>query len=372
MKYRKTNVKKWTDNLHLSMSTEQQHLFDYLNTNPYTRMCGIHPIAIDKAARQTGHTSRGFENLLYSFCRQFPGVVWLDEETKEYIMPSWICENFSSSPKTIAGIINSLKKVESIDAIRILSASIKGASLQGLKKQVSNHLRSLSAQGSVKRVHGDKVLDNQPLTKHLTGRTKELKNLRTKEERTYTNMSSKNLLSYDSENLLFPNKEIQYLDTHVNKKPEEITPKKVARKKGSFDYELLEGAKEVIKTLNDYSGRRFPSDPNGSGPANGTNNIMLVLKLYKKVGNFEDIKDMVLLMCYKWKGDPVMKQYLQPSTIFGREKSLGYVQSAVEARDNPEIKVMIDQAKEKARQSGNATDSQFGADFANAMYQTIF
>lgn len=182
--------------------------------------------------------------------------------------------------------------------------------------------------------------------------------------------SSKELSKVDSP-MLFNEEEVVYLESQISNK-ENLPSKKVPRKKVSIDNGLVKSAIEVIEFLNECAGRKFPSNPDGEGPANGTNNIKLVLKLYRKVHNFEDIKDMVLLKCYEWKGNVRMKTYLQPSTIFGREKSLGYVQSAIEARNNPEIKNMIDAAKEKQRQQGETIGGNVTASTAARIYESIF
>ena len=373
MKFRKTNVEKWNDDIHRSFSPEQKLIYDYLNTCPTTSMCGIHPLDMATAAKLIGINETALKNAFLAFCKQFPFVIAFDEKTNEYFMPSWIKENYSTSPKVQTGMIHALKRVDSVPLISLLNDRIKGSPTL-FKKALQNTLRSKRQKNTCEQRASSQVFDLQPLLIQSPEELKEPKELieleEEKKERNYTIQSGKNIPDDD---VNYPNsdkEQMQLFSVDVPlKKPNFETPKKVAEKKGSVRF--MSEAIEVLRFLNELTGRKFASDPDGKGRMNGTNNIKLVLKLFKKVGNFEDIKDMILWKAYQWKDKPMMKQYLQPSTLFSREKSFAYVQEACEARENPELKTMIDEAKVFAQRQGLAT-GEFSPKTAQSIYQSIF
>lgn len=182
MKYRKTNVRKWTDDIHISMSPEQKLIFDWLNTNPYTKMCGIHPISFATMARQVGIVEQNVRNAFEAMCKQFPNVIAFDEQTNEYFMPSWLIENAASkSPKVVKPVCDQIQEVQSEWLLRLLNERTS-ASRERVKKAVRDRLRSLSQSSKAQNQRGvSQIFENQSLAIPLGGRTKELKNLRTKE-----------------------------------------------------------------------------------------------------------------------------------------------------------------------------------------------
>lgn len=81
-------------------------------------------------------------------------------------------------------------------------------------------------------------------------------------------------------------------------------------------------AAEAIEFLNAKAGKRFPVYL-GSGELSKSSTM--VLRLLRDGHELDDIKSVIAMKCREWKGQPRMRPYLRPKTLFGPENFEQYV-----------------------------------------------
>tara|TARA_R110000796_G_C14497240_1_gene428490 strand:+ start:256 stop:1149 length:894 start_codon:yes stop_codon:yes gene_type:complete len=126
-------------------------------------------------------------------------------------------------------------------------------------------------------------------------------------------------------------------NTSINNTVNNTINNTVNKEHTPFQKELIKSSVEVIEYFNELAGRKVSIKENSE-------NVKYVLALRKKVGNFDDIKNMVMVKCWEWKGDAKMQKYLEPITIFKRHGKR-YTEEAKEAKENPNYQEILKAAK---------------------------
>lgn len=102
----------WTDNKVIDEFTpEDKYFYLYLLTNPQTNLCGCYEISYKSMSEDTGYNKDTCLRLLKRF-DEVHNVIKFNESTKEVLVLNWYKYNWSSSTKTITGVISTAKHIK--------------------------------------------------------------------------------------------------------------------------------------------------------------------------------------------------------------------------------------------------------------------
>lgn len=106
-------------------------------------------------------------------------------------------------------------------------------------------------------------------------------------------------------------------------------------------------SQEAISLLNELRGSNFKPDSRDT--------LKHIAARMKEGFELEDFKLVVGHQCQRWKGDPKMRTYLRPSTLFNGAKFEGYLEDARASQHKPEMIAFapLDDPWEEARRIGN-------------------
>lgn len=159
-----------------------------------------------------------------------------------------------------------------------------------------------------------------------------------------------NLFSFDENGQRFTKEDVEEFDemtydemreNHALKNSQKTKEKSSAKKEKS-----QADAIRWIKLLADLTGVNWAFDPKGKGPHCGKTNIGYVEKLFRKGYSYDDLEVFLYYMYWMWKDKPDMFQYLRPSTLLDRKKTISYIEEAMIAKTNPAFLEKIKKAKE--------------------------
>lgn len=86
---------------------------------------------------------------------------------------------------------------------------------------------------------------------------------------------------------------------------------------------IVNQARIIIHFLNENASRSFGESE--------SHLKFIMARLHEVNGDLEGVKRMIMRQCSKWKNDPMMGQYLRPSTLFNKTKFHEYYDD----RDTP-------------------------------------
>lgn len=110
--YRNVRLSFWTDNKVIDEFTpEDKYFYLYLLTNPQTNLCGCYEISYKSMSEDTGYNKDTCLRLLKRF-DEVHNVIKFNESTKEILVLNWYKYNWSSSSKTITGVISAAKYIK--------------------------------------------------------------------------------------------------------------------------------------------------------------------------------------------------------------------------------------------------------------------
>ena len=110
--YRNVRLSFWTDNKVIDEFTpEDKYFYLYLLTNPQTNLCGCYEISYKSMSEDTGYNKDTCLRLLKRF-DEVHNVIKFNESTKEILILNWYKYNWSSSAKTITGVISAAKYIK--------------------------------------------------------------------------------------------------------------------------------------------------------------------------------------------------------------------------------------------------------------------
>ena len=110
--YRNVRLSIWTDNKVIDDFTpEDKYFYLYLLTNPQTNLCGCYEISYKSMSEDTGYNKDTCLRLLKRF-DEVHNVIKFNESTKEILILNWYKYNWSSSAKTITGVMSAAKYIK--------------------------------------------------------------------------------------------------------------------------------------------------------------------------------------------------------------------------------------------------------------------
>lgn len=110
--YRNVRLSFWSDNKVIDEFTpEDKYFYLYLLTNPQTNLCGCYEISYKSMSEDTGYNKDTCLRLLKRF-DEVHNVIKFNESTKEILILNWHKYNWSSSEKTITGVISTAKHIK--------------------------------------------------------------------------------------------------------------------------------------------------------------------------------------------------------------------------------------------------------------------
>ena len=110
--YRNVRLSFWTDNKVIDEFTpEDKYFYLYLLTNPQTNLCGCYEISYKSMSEDTGYNKDTCLRLLKRF-DEVHNVIKFNESTKEILILNWYKYNWSSSAKTITGVMSAAKYIK--------------------------------------------------------------------------------------------------------------------------------------------------------------------------------------------------------------------------------------------------------------------
>lgn len=110
--YRNVRLSFWTDNKVIDEFTpEDKYFYLYLLTNPQTNLCGCYEMSYKSMSEDTGYNKDTCLRLLKRF-DEVHNVIKFNESTKEILILNWYKYNWSSSAKTITGVISAAKYIK--------------------------------------------------------------------------------------------------------------------------------------------------------------------------------------------------------------------------------------------------------------------
>ncbi len=110
--YRNVRLSFWSDNKVIDEFTpEDKYFYLYLLTNPQTNLCGCYEISYKSMSEDTGYNKDTCLRLLKRF-DEVHNVIKFSENTKEILILNWYKYNWSSSAKTITGVISAAKYIK--------------------------------------------------------------------------------------------------------------------------------------------------------------------------------------------------------------------------------------------------------------------
>lgn len=110
--YRNVRLSFWTDNKVIDEFTpEDKYFYLYLLTNPQTNLCGCYEISYKSMSEDTGYNKDTCLRLLKRFY-EVHNVIKFNESTKEVLILNWYKYNWSSSAKTLSGVMATAKHIK--------------------------------------------------------------------------------------------------------------------------------------------------------------------------------------------------------------------------------------------------------------------
>lgn len=110
--YRNVRLSFWTDNKVIDDFTpEDKYFYLYLLTNPQTNLCGCYEISYKSMSEDTGYNKDTCLRLLKRF-DEVHNVIKFNESTKEVLILNWYKYNWSSSAKTLSGVMATAKHIK--------------------------------------------------------------------------------------------------------------------------------------------------------------------------------------------------------------------------------------------------------------------
>ena len=110
--YRNVRLSFWTDNKVIDDFTpEDKYFYLYLLTNPQTNLCGCYEISYKRMSEDTGYNKDTCLRLLKRF-DEVHNVIKFNESTKEVLILNWYKYNWSSSAKTLSGVMATAKHIK--------------------------------------------------------------------------------------------------------------------------------------------------------------------------------------------------------------------------------------------------------------------
>lgn len=110
--YRNVRLSFWTDNKVIDEFTpEDKYFYLYLLTNPQTNLCGCYEISYKSMSEDTGYNKDTCLRLLKRF-DEVHNVIKFNESTKEVLILNWYKYNWSSSAKTLSGVMATAKHIK--------------------------------------------------------------------------------------------------------------------------------------------------------------------------------------------------------------------------------------------------------------------
>ena len=118
--------------------------------------------------------------------------------------------------------------------------------------------------------------------------------------------------------------------------------------------EIVTPEKEILQKLNELTGSNFREIKS---------NLTKISALFKQGFTQEQIIEVIILKVAEWKNNPVMAQYLRPSTLFRDTNFENYVNQVNLVKNNPKLYEQYFKSINKVKTS--AADN---ADDITAMY----
>ena len=118
--------------------------------------------------------------------------------------------------------------------------------------------------------------------------------------------------------------------------------------------EIVTPEKEILQKLNELTGSNFREIKS---------NLTKISALFKQGFTQEQIIEVIILKVAEWKNNPVMAQYLRPSTLFRDTNFENYVNQVNLVKNNPKVYEQYFKSINKVKTS--AADN---ADDITAMY----
>ena len=102
----------WTDaKVDENFTSEDKFFYLYLITNPHTSICGCYDLTVKQMVYETGLPKEKIEELIDRMENEHD-VMRYSRENREVLLLNWHKYNWSSSEKTIAGILSASEKVK--------------------------------------------------------------------------------------------------------------------------------------------------------------------------------------------------------------------------------------------------------------------
>ena len=95
-----------------------------------------------------------------------------------------------------------------------------------------------------------------------------------------------------------------------------------------MEAELITPEKEILQKLNELTGSNFREIKS---------NLTKISALFKQGFTKEEITDVIILKVAEWKNNPVMAQYLRPSTLFRDTNFENYHNQVNLVKNNPKL-----------------------------------
>ena len=95
-----------------------------------------------------------------------------------------------------------------------------------------------------------------------------------------------------------------------------------------MEAELIIPEKEILQKLNELTGSNFREIKS---------NLTKISALFKQGFTKEEITDVIILKVAEWKNNPVMAQYLRPSTLFRDTNFENYHNQVNLVKQNPKL-----------------------------------
>ena len=95
-----------------------------------------------------------------------------------------------------------------------------------------------------------------------------------------------------------------------------------------MEAELITPEKEILQKLNELTGSNFREIKS---------NLTKISALFKQGFTQEQIIEVIILKVAEWKNNPVMAQYLRPSTLFRDTNFENYVNQVNLVKQNPKM-----------------------------------
>ena len=95
-----------------------------------------------------------------------------------------------------------------------------------------------------------------------------------------------------------------------------------------MEAELIIPEKEILQKLNELTGSNFREIKS---------NLTKISALFKQGFTKEEITDVIILKVAEWKNNPVMAQYLRPSTLFRDTNFENYHNQVNLVKNNPKL-----------------------------------